>query len=406
MKKIILVTVSILLMFTTFASYQNNQTTRIKFGKRIEVSIDDMNKKILSINFITDKSEQSIDTLVVGNDTIVTVKRFQTIRPYEDKDLPLIVNGDTLMSENQLRNFEVTIEENLDSLAQNLDSMTYTYTYELVFDSLIYDIDNILNSKELEEFSKLDEDFDLKIVIPELPKTDGLTDAQLEDDEDDESEETKSKKKSKFNGHWEGFEFGFIGMTQDQNFINDSHPYSNRPFRSWNFGINLIQIDIPLISNNLGVVTGLGMGWKNIHFANNYKMTTDASGVNFEALSNPDSKLTRNRLSSFYLSMPLALELQFKTLNGKSKFFVMAGGYGHLKLDSDYRTKIETNGVVESNSSDGDFFLSDLEYGLTARVGFDELNLFANYSLSGLFRENRGPEIHPLTFGVMVIPFY
>lgn len=403
MKKIILLTLSTILAINVFASYQNTQTTRIKIGKTMEVTFDEANKKILTISFLTDKTEEGIDTSIVGNDTMVIVKRFQTVKPYEDKDLPIVVDGDTILSDKNLQDIEIKIERSMDSLSDKMDSLgyTYTYTYELEFDSLIYDIDNILNGKELEEFSQLEEDFHVKIDTQEI------SEPKVSMDEDtDEEDCDKPKKKSKFNGHWEGFEFGFIGLTQDQNFINGNHPYSNRPFRSWNFGVNLIQVDIPLISNNLGLVTGVGMGWKNYHFANNYLLTTTNDGSTFTPLSNPESTITRNRLSTFYLSMPLALELQFKTLNGKSKFFVMAGGYGHLKLDSDYRTTIETNGVEEKNSQDGDFNLSDLEYGLTARVGFDEINFFANYSLNGLFQNNKGPEVQPLTFGVMVIPFY
>lgn len=403
MKKLLLLTLSTLLGFTVFASYQNNQTTRIKIGKSMEVTFDENNKKILTISFLTDKTEEGIDTSIVGTDTMVIVKRFQTVRPYEEKDLPVVIDGDTILSDKNLKDMEDRIERTMDSMSERMDSLgyTYSYSYELEFDSLIYDIDNILNSKELEDFSQLEEDFNLKIDSQEVNIPEITMDGDFEEEIKD-----KSKKKSKFNGHWEGFEFGFVGLTQDQNFINGNHPYSNRPFRSWNFGINLIQVDIPLISDNLGIVTGLGMGWKNYHFSNDYLLTTSSDGTAFTPLSNPESIVTRNRLSTFYFSMPLALELQFRTLNGKSKFFVMAGGYGHLRIDSDYRTKVETNGVEEKHSQDGDFFLSDLEYGLTARIGFDELNLFANYSLNGLFQDNKGPEVQPLTFGVMVIPFY
>ena len=226
------------------------------------------------------------------------------------------------------------------------------------------------------------------------------------EDYDEEDPEACEEKKSKFEGHWAGFEFGFIGLTADKNFINGDYAYSNRPFRSWNFGINLIPVNIPLIAENFGIVTGIGMGWKNYHFANQYLLTTDEQGVSFEAPANPDSKITRNRLSTFYLSMPLAFELQFPIRHHKDKFFLQLGGYGNLKLDSDYRYEIETNGVTEEKKLDGDFYLADLEYGLTARVGFDNLNLFANYSMNELFRNNSGPAVHPVTVGIMVIPFY
>lgn len=405
MKKLILLTLSTLLLVSASAISQEKQVTKIKIGKSIAVSVDDSNKKILTVEFQTKdaKDGETIDTLVIGEDTVITIRRTHTIDLPEDKTVSVIVNGDTLVSDQDSKRVEMEID-------------TIIYTMDARFDSLIYDTEKILNAKELEDFSELDEDFDIKIEIPDMPEISEMPEmpempeapSLREEIEnfDEENPEACEEKKSKFEGHWAGFEFGFIGLTADKNFINGDYAYSNRPFRSWNFGINLIPINIPLIAENFGIVTGIGMGWKNYHFANQYLLTTDEQGVSFEPLENPASKITKNRLSSFYLSMPLAFELQFPIRHHKDKFFMQFGGYGNLKLDSDYRYEIETNGVTEEKKLDGDFYLADFEYGLTARIGFDHLNLFANYSMNELFRDHTGPAVHPVTVGIMVIPFY
>ena len=39
-------------------------------------------------------------------------------------------------------------------------------------------------------------------------------------------------------------------------------------------------------------------------------------------------------------------------------------------------------------------------YGLTARIGIDQVQLFANYSLSPIFRSNQNPVLYPVSVGL------
>lgn len=391
MKKLTLLTLATLLIFSASAVSQENHITRIKIGNKIEVSIDEANKKILTIDFQANDGDahESIDTTIVGEDTIVTIKRIHTVTQDDVKHYPIIIDGDTILTQGDINEINNSID-------------TLVYTIHSRFDSVIYDAGEVINVEELDEFSMMDEEFEEQ--VEEAVEASEDAEMEIQVFSDDESDEDDNK--SKFEGHWAGFEFGFIGLTRDQELLGNDYAFSNRPFRSWNFAINLIPVNIPIIAENFGIVTGVGMGWKNYHFANNYLMESDQDGVQFSPLPSGDSKITKNRLSTFYLSIPVAFELQFPIRHNKDKVFIMAGAYGNLRLDSDYRYEIETNGVSEKQSMDGDFFLSDFEYGLTARVGFDHLNFFANYSLNDMFRENSGPDVQPITVGMMVVPFY
>lgn len=395
MKKLTLLTLATLLIFSASAVSQENHITRIKIGNKIEVSIDEASKKILTIDFQANDGDarESIDTTIVGEDTIVTIKRIHTVNQEDVKHYPIIIDGDTILTQGDINKFNESID-------------TLVYSIHSRFDSLIYDADEVINVEELDEFSMMEEDFEVKEEEIMEPNQDVEIDIQRFSEDDDDDDDDEDDNKSKFKGHWAGFEFGFIGLTRDQELLGNDYAFSNRPFRSWNFAINLIPVNIPIIAENFGIVTGIGMGWKNYHFANQYLMESESNGVQFSPLPSGDSKITKNRLSTFYFSIPVAFELQFPIHNNKDKVFIMAGAYGNLRLDSDYRYEIETNGVSEKQSMDGDFFLSDFEYGLTARVGFDHLNFFANYSLNDMFRENSGPDVQPITIGLMVVPFY
>ena len=47
------------------------------------------------------------------------------------------------------------------------------------------------------------------------------------------------------------------------------------------------------------------------------------------------------------------------------------------------------------------FYLNDFRYGLTLQMGINNFaNLFVNYDLNEMFKENKGPKLNGISFGV------
>jgi hypothetical protein len=44
--------------------------------------------------------------------------------------------------------------------------------------------------------------------------------------------------------------------------------------------------------------------------------------------------------------------------------------------------------------------LSPFQYGLTARLGYNGVGVYVNYSLSSLFKDGEGPELYPWSAGL------
>jgi hypothetical protein len=89
-------------------------------------------------------------------------------------------------------------------------------------------------------------------------------------------------------------------------------------------------------------------------------------------------------------------------VNGRSnQLFVSGGVIGGINLGS--HTKVKDK---DSKSKDrGSFNIEPFKYALTARVGLKDINLYANYSLSPLFKEDKGPELFPFTIGISLVNF-
>jgi hypothetical protein len=76
------------------------------------------------------------------------------------------------------------------------------------------------------------------------------------------------------------------------------------------------------------------------------------------------------------------------------------GGYGGLRIGSHTKQVYEVNGNEFKEKKREDYHLSPFSYGLTARVGYNNLGVFVDYSLSSLFEDNQGPELNPWSAGI------
>jgi hypothetical protein len=229
-----------------------------------------------------------------------------------------------------------------------------------------------------------------------------------EEEEDEDAEETvKTRKKSKkFKPHFAGFEIGLnnyltpdfsMNLPQDQRFMDLNTG------RSWNINLNLLEYGIGLGTDKVGIVTGLGFEWTNYMFDNQNSIRKDENGVIFEYVPDQAGNIIKSKFNMTYITAPLLLEFQIPA--GKKRIHLSGGVIGGVKIASNTKIKYEISGEKSKEKSKGDYNLAPLRYGLTARIGYRAINIYANYYLTPLFSENDGPELYPFSIGLCLIPF-
>ena len=80
--------------------------------------------------------------------------------------------------------------------------------------------------------------------------------------------------------------------------------------------------------------------------------------------------------------------------------YVIIGG---LKIGSRTKQEYSIAGKEYEDKTKEDFNLSPYTYAVTARLGYKNINVFANYSMVSLFEKNKGPELYPLTIGISLL---
>ena len=216
-------------------------------------------------------------------------------------------------------------------------------------------------------------------------------------------EEWKPSKNKRFNGHWAGFELGFNGLAKaDYNlyapetgeFMDLDQP------KSMEVNLNFIEYNICLKEGRTGLVTGMGLSMNNYRFDNPLTIVKAASGM-IEPVDVDASNFDKSKLMVSYLTVPLMIEFQVPVNDGSNQLFFSAGMIGGINLGSHTKVKVDHS----KNKDRGSFNINPFKYSAIARVGLKDISLYAAYSLSPLFKDNKGPELFPFSIGISLVNF-
>jgi len=212
-------------------------------------------------------------------------------------------------------------------------------------------------------------------------------------------------KRNKFKGHWAGIELGLNSYVDKDNQLSltgDNVGFELDGGRSWVFAINFLEFNIPF-GKYAGLTTGLGTSWNSYSFRNNVNFEKSVDGV-MVATPEDIKSYNRNSIHTWNFTVPLILELQ---LPGKhnSGVYIGAGVYGTAKVKSKGTIEYQLDGVKYEEKRKSDFLINNLRYGVRGELGLKYIKLYATYDMVSLFQKDKGPELYPVSIGLMLLSF-
>lgn len=222
----------------------------------------------------------------------------------------------------------------------------------------------------------------------------------FEMDEREEPCETNHKKR--FQGHWAGLEVGLNNyVTPDLSLVlpPGQEFMDLNTGKSWDWNLNIADFGVGLGSDYVGLVSGLGFEFINYNFDGQSSIMKDpGTGEIVEYVPEFVGFITKSKMNIAYMTAPLLLEFQIPT--GAGRIYISGGVIGSLKLWSNTKIKYTESGDKSKEKNKSDFNLSPLRWGVTTRVGFKNVGLFANYYMTSLFKPGMGPELYPFAVGL------
>lgn len=170
------------------------------------------------------------------------------------------------------------------------------------------------------------------------------------------------------------------------------------------------MLDYPF-SRNFSFAIGLGLSSHNIYSSSwllperdSLNKLTGKSG--FYKIPTDSVSYKNNKVHITYLDIPV--ELRFRS-NGSEGLKIALGFKAGLTINNHTKYKgdeyIYGDGTTVKEKFHNNENILNYRYGATARIGYKWINLNVFYSLTNLFKDNKGPEMYPISVGLIITPF-
>lgn len=219
------------------------------------------------------------------------------------------------------------------------------------------------------------------------------------EEENEESDDPAERRKS-FDGHLGGIEIGYNNFTSGRWLTNET------PVEGWmdlntakSTSFNFVAPPVSLgFTRHFGLVTALGINFNNYRFDGNNTIVVDGEGVITPSYPADPIRYDKSKLATVYGILPVMLEVQIP-VTYSSSINLGAGVIGAAKLGSHTKVVYHSDGKQKDKNRD-DFNLNVLRYGVTARAGYEMVQVYGTCWLSPMFEKGKGPELYPFEIGL------
>jgi hypothetical protein len=115
-------------------------------------------------------------------------------------------------------------------------------------------------------------------------------------------------------------------------------------------------------------------------------------------------KFDKSKLGLTYINLPVLFQINTNA-DPKKAFHISFGLIVSYNVRAKTKLVYNVNDRTNRDRVVADYHVNPLRYGLTARVGYANFKIFANYNLSSLFVKDEGPELYPFNVGICVVSF-
>lgn len=200
--------------------------------------------------------------------------------------------------------------------------------------------------------------------------------------------------------YWSGWEIG-VNMPMNGNFeptFNSAHLQTD-PAQSFSYSFNIMEQKISIIKDYFGIVTGIGFtnsryGFKDDHL----RLVANADSTWGMYDSTLTTGFTKNQLRVNYFNIPILFQINTSKYEDKN-FHISFGVIGGIRMSSKVKYKYDVFGGENDHKEKGRYNINPFQVCATARIGFRDFGLFANYNVLSLYESGKSETAYPLTFG-------
>lgn len=194
---------------------------------------------------------------------------------------------------------------------------------------------------------------------------------------------------------------GYLTSSNQLSLPEENHLMELNYSRSRAFGISFLFGGIDLVKDKFYFTPGLGITWNGYHFENNINISTsnEATVFSLDTVFNN----SKYKLRATYLEIPLLLGV--KTNTSKKSLHLQAGIISGFKISSIIKQKYHYQGANYKNKISDNFNLNPFKFDVVTRISVGSIGLYARYSITTLFEENKALKLYPFSAGITISEF-
>ncbi|MDZ4823302.1 MAG: outer membrane beta-barrel protein [Flavobacteriales bacterium] len=240
---------------------------------------------------------------------------------------------------------------------------------------------------------------DMKVIMIDEGKD--TSDVSYDEPDDDEIRHALT--------HFAGVDVGMnilIDKNGKMEFTDSTNSWLEQDYaRSMSWRFNLFEEKIRIVKDYVGILVGAGFTYNSYGLKKNVDVISDDSLGTYGVLRDPDdADYSKNKLRASYINVPIMLEFNTSSDNEKS-FHFAAGFQGGWRMGAVTKQRYERDAEERRLRRSSDFNMTDWTLDLSARIGYRNFTLWANYGLTSLFETDKGPEVYPVSIGVQFVAF-
>ncbi len=210
-------------------------------------------------------------------------------------------------------------------------------------------------------------------------------------------------------GHWAGVGIYYNGLVQNLGRLRVPSGAEYLRQTPASIGVNVNLVDLTLVSNrHFGLITGLGLEMNNFRFDRNVTLMRDENGfiVPDYRFEEAGIELSKSKLTTLHLNVPLLVEFQFGRAKGGKKCpgFVNFGLGGGVRLQGHTKVKYrdEEGGMCTVKEHNG-LNVRNFHGGVECNVGYRWVALSARYYPQSIFTKDGGPKAQQVNIGLSLM---
>ncbi len=201
---------------------------------------------------------------------------------------------------------------------------------------------------------------------------------------------------------WNGIDLGVNGILNsdyDTDLGSDLSYLEPNYAKSRYIAFNFAQVKGRLIGDYVGISTGMSVQFYNYKFGGDQELLFAGDSL-FHAPTG-DKNVTKNKLRTTYLAVPVMLEFNTSTDQSRS-FHISAGVVGKLRMGNMYKQKYDLAGDHNKYSLKGDLGLNRWAADAMVRVGYGWFTLYGQVALTPLFDNDNTPDLYTASVGIFM----